>query len=197
MLRVNQLARLTCLLFVMAFARQTMGADLTIGTGTEPASLDPQYLWGNITSQLFYHYLGYMTRSGPDGKLEPSIGKSWRPPGANEWVFDLDPAAKFSNGTPVTAADVIASYERAINLPNGSYKGLFSPVQKFEAVDDRTLRIFTKKPYPVLPFILSQVPVIPKSNADSATSKDFMTPAANVSAAPTSSPNMFRAIDSY
>ncbi len=94
------------------------------------------------------------------------------------------PGGAISNGMPVTAGDAIASYHRAMTLPSSSYKGLFTLVQSMEAMDDHTLRVITKKPYPILSFALSQVPVIPKPITETAATKDFMTPQFNVSAGP-------------
>jgi peptide/nickel transport system substrate-binding protein len=168
----------------LAFARIANAADLVIGSRTEPASMDPHYLWSGASTQFFYHYLGFIARTGPDGKLVPGIASGWRATDANTWVFDLDPRAKFSDGTAVTPDDLIASYQRAINMTNGSYKGLFALVEKMTASGPHQLTITTKTPNPYMPFSLAQVAVVPKKIAESVQSKDFAAADANVSAGP-------------
>ncbi len=64
---------LTCLLFLPLAGRPANGADLIVGARTEPGSLDPHYMWGQITTQFTYHYLGFMTRKGPDGSLSRAL----------------------------------------------------------------------------------------------------------------------------
>ncbi len=177
-------ALLLVLFLLLSLNRMALAADLVIGTRTEPASLDPHYLWNPINNQLSYHYLGFMARTGPDGKLIPSIGLKWEAVGNNEWRFTMDSKAKFSNGDPVTVSDAIASYERAMDLPNSTYTGLFAHVERFEDGGNNVLKIVTKTPDPMMPYALSQVAIIPKSIADKATSKDFSTPEFNVSAGP-------------
>ncbi|WP_321944284.1 ABC transporter substrate-binding protein [Paraburkholderia tropica] len=174
----------TLLLVWLAFARAASAADLIIGSRTEPASMDPHFLWSGASTQFFYHYLGFVARTGADGKLVPGIAKSWRATDAHTWVFDLDPRAKFADGTPITPDDLIASYRRAIHMPNGSYRGLFSLVDHMEASGPLQLTVTTKSPNPYLPFSLAQVAVLPKKIADTAQSKDFFDAKANVSAGP-------------
>jgi len=179
-----RIARWAVCLGVGVAGAQAAAADLTIGIRNEPQTLDPHYLWGFSNSQAYYHYLGYMIRITPDGKLLPSLAASWKPLNDNEWVFRLNPEAKFSDGSPVTPADIVASYQRAIDMPGGGYRGLFALVERFEIVDAGTLKIHTRQPYPALPYTLTQVPVIPKAVAEKAQSKDFMVPSFNVSAGP-------------
>jgi peptide/nickel transport system substrate-binding protein len=184
MLRISRYLKLAGILACMLLTQRAMAADLTIGEATEPASLDPHYVWSTTTTQLFYHYLGFLTRGDAQGKLQPSIASKWTATGPNEWTFELNKQAQFSNGAPVTADDVIASLHRAATLPTGSYKGLLSPVDKYVAVNDKTLKVTTKRPYPVLPFVLNQLVIVPKSIAEKATSQDFLKPEFNVSAGP-------------
>lgn len=51
---------------------------------------------------------GLMT-VGSDGSLVPGLATGVERPDPLTWVYTLDPAARFSDGTPVLAADVVAS----------------------------------------------------------------------------------------
>jgi oligopeptide transport system substrate-binding protein len=54
------------------------------------------------------------------------------------YTFKLNPAAKFSNGDPVTAKDVLYSWNRAAALGN-SYAANFAPVEGFDTVSKNKL----------------------------------------------------------
>ncbi|MBJ3778426.1 ABC transporter substrate-binding protein [Acuticoccus mangrovi] len=158
--------------------------DLVIGARTEMASMDPHTLWSAATSQFYNHYLGYLVNIAPDNSVLPAIAESWEAQGDDLWVFKINPDAQWSDGTPIVASDVIASYERAINNPKGSYSGIFAGVDGFDAPDEHTLEIHTAGPYPTLPNMLTQVAVLPPSVIEGAEPGDFMTPKGNVGAAP-------------
>jgi len=51
-------------------------------------------------------------RFDPEGKIHPYVFTSWEPNAdSTEWTFKIDPAAKFSDGSAITAADVKGSWE--------------------------------------------------------------------------------------
>ncbi|MFC3236170.1 ABC transporter substrate-binding protein [Streptomyces nitrosporeus] len=50
---------------------------------------------------------------GPGGKLGPGLAESWKQPDATTYVYTLRRDAEFSDGTPVTTDDVLASVEAA------------------------------------------------------------------------------------
>ncbi len=55
------------------------------------------------------------------GEVRPGLAQSWRPAeDGHRWIFTLRPGARFSDGTPVTAQDVIDAWStRFASLPNG------------------------------------------------------------------------------
>jgi ABC-type transport system substrate-binding protein len=62
-----------------------------------------------------------------------------------EYTFRIKPAARFSNGDPVTAADIRYSWNRAA-AAQGDYAGLFSIVKSSTAVDSQTLKVTLLRP---------------------------------------------------
>src|SRR5207248_9760876 len=65
------------------------------------------------------------------------------------WEFKLRAGAKFHDGTPVTAADVVFSFQRLLKIGKAP-AAPFLPVLKPEgitAVDPQTVRIRLEKPY--------------------------------------------------
>ena len=50
--------------------------------------------------------------------LLPGLASKWTAVSPSSWRFDLRTDAKFHDGTPFTAADVVFTYGRAPNVPN-------------------------------------------------------------------------------
>ncbi|MEM6548160.1 MAG: peptide ABC transporter substrate-binding protein [Pseudomonadota bacterium] len=72
----------------------------------------------------------------------------------------------WSDGTPVTAEDVVFSGEYCVHPEGGcSSASFFTDVESFEAIDPRTVKISfsVAKPFPYGPFVGSEAPVIQKA----------------------------------
>ncbi|MDR1466769.1 MAG: ABC transporter substrate-binding protein [Treponema sp.] len=74
-----------------------------------------------------------------DAKLYPQIGDSYVWDGDNV-IITLNKNVKFSDGTPLTAADVVNAYQLAKDYQVGS-SGYWSYINAVIAVDDYTVRI--------------------------------------------------------
>jgi peptide/nickel transport system substrate-binding protein len=78
-------------------------------------------------------------------------------------TFRIDPRAKFSDGTPVLAEDVLFSWQLLRDKGRPNHRQYYSKVAKAEALDDRTVRFdFGGAPDRELPLILGLMPVLPK-----------------------------------
>ena len=78
-------------------------------------------------------------------------------------TFALDPAAKFSDGTPVTAEDVIFSWELLRDKGRPNFRTYYIKVAKAEALSERVVRFdLTGANDRELPLILGLMPVLAK-----------------------------------
>jgi peptide/nickel transport system substrate-binding protein len=85
-------------------------------------------------------------------------------------TFSLDPAAHFSDGVPVTADDVVFSWQLLRDHGRPNHRTYYSKVEKAEVLDPRTARFdFPKAHDRELPLILGLMPVLPKHAIDPAT----------------------------
>ena len=85
-------------------------------------------------------------------------------------TFALDPAARFSDGTPVTAADVVFSWRLLRDHGRPNHRTYYSKVVKAEILDARTVRFdLTGSDDRELPLILGLMPVLPQHAVDVAT----------------------------
>ena len=79
-----------------------------------------------------------------------------------EYEVSLREGAKSSDGTPVTAADVVSSYERATS-EKSIYRQFFTFVDSVSAKDDSTVTITLKHPFANLKERFVNVRVVPSS----------------------------------
>jgi peptide/nickel transport system substrate-binding protein len=91
--------------------------------------------------------------------------------GARTYVtFSLDPAAHFSDGIPITAEDVVFSWQLLRDHGRPNHRTYYSKVEKAEILDPRTVRFdFANAHDRELPLILGLMPVLPKHAIDPAT----------------------------
>ncbi len=106
----------------------------------------------------------------------PLIAKEFELPEDKSFAgFILDERAKFSNGSPVTADDVIFSFNALIEKGAPIYKVYYADVERVEKINDRHVRFHFKKgsANKELPLILSQLSIFSKSDWEG---KDFSKP---------------------
>ncbi|OCP25113.1 MULTISPECIES: ABC transporter substrate-binding protein [unclassified Ensifer] len=90
----------------------------------------------------------------------PHLAASWEVEGT-AYTFKLRTNVKFQSGNPLTADDVVFSFERMKALGSGlSY--LFENVDKVEAIDAATVRFTLKQPYSPFISALTRLPVVDK-----------------------------------
>jgi len=88
-------------------------------------------------------------------------------------TFALDPAARFSDGDPVTAEDVVFSWQLLRDHGRPNHRAYYAKVAKAEALDRRTVRFdLSGADDRELPLILGLMPVLPKHAIDAATFED-------------------------
>jgi microcin C transport system substrate-binding protein len=74
----------------------------------------------------------------------PGLAKTWEiSEDKKSFTFHLDPRAKWSDGQPITAADVVWSFEAVKNPDHltGSLQSVMKRLVKIEAIDEHTVRI--------------------------------------------------------
>ncbi|GAB2186222.1 extracellular solute-binding protein [Roseibium sp. LAB1] len=121
---------------------------------------------GNIAPGILNIYESLMEPSLDEEDISAQYGvlaEAVRFPDDYSWVeYRLNPDAKWHDGEPVTAEDVIWSFEKSIELdPQRKY--YFQNVQKSEIVGDHTVRFtFDVSGNRELPKIMGQLTVLPK-----------------------------------
>ena len=147
----------------LAIAAPAVADEVVIAVATEPTSLDPLFQALGSNHELAKHAFNSLVEPGPKYEPGPGLAESWGPTDDPlVWEFKLRKGVKFHNGEPFTARDVAFTYERVPNVPNApsTYKRRTAKVAESVVVDDHTVHIRTKTPYPLLPNSLAAVPVV-------------------------------------
>ncbi|TDE14248.1 ABC transporter substrate-binding protein [Jiangella asiatica] len=122
---------------------ESAGGDLTVAGPIPIENLDPHGAASldagtQLAARAIFSQL--VVSSGP-GEFEGELAESWEPNAdTSEWTFTLREGVEFSDGTPVTSADVVASFERVL-AGDGPLAGNFGGYAA-AAPDDSTV-VFT------------------------------------------------------
>lgn len=86
-------------------------------TGSEPESLDPQFVTGQPEARIMMAmYEGLVEYHPKTMEPIPALAESWEiNPDGTEYVFHLRKNAKFSNGDPITAKDFVYTIRRGLS----------------------------------------------------------------------------------
>ncbi|MBS4431782.1 oligopeptide ABC transporter substrate-binding protein OppA [Pectobacterium punjabense] len=99
--------------------------ELVRGNGSEPASLDPHKVESNVEGYIIGDFFDNLVHVGDSGTIQPRLAERWENKDNTVWTFHLRPDAKWSDGSPITADDVVFSWRRLSDpktlSPYGSY----------------------------------------------------------------------------
>jgi len=143
-------ALILSLVFLMLFAfGATAGAKtLKVGLDADPVTLDPQVQLSGGMLQLSHWVFDPLVRWTQEMTFEPRLATKWKRLDDLTIRFYLRKGVKFHSGNPFSAKDVKWSFERM--RKSADFKGLLEPFEGCFVVDDYTVDIKTKKPYPLV-----------------------------------------------
>ncbi|AQS66750.1 ABC transporter substrate-binding protein [Streptomyces pactum] len=148
------------------------GGTLRYAVAGSPATAsdDPHGGLGN-ESDVMRFALTYdvLTVPGEDGRTRPRLATSWKPNDAmNRWTLTLRDDARFTDGAPVRAADVLYSLRRIAGKAAENYGRLADfDLRKSTAPDEHTVVLATRAPMADAPRALESVTfVVPEGTED-------------------------------
>ncbi len=134
-----------------AFA-QERGGVMTYGRYTDSLFLDPVLNDANVDIWVMTNFYETLIMSSQDGlSLKPGLATEWSLNEAGDVVtLKLREGVKFSDGTPMTAEDVIWSLNRAKNPDNGIWNFIVASIDTVTSPDAQTIEIKLKYPDPTI-----------------------------------------------
>lgn len=155
--------------------------EIVRDNSTEPASLDTHKVSSDSEFDVIHDFFDGLVYTDRKGNIEPRLAERWETNDNKTWIFHLRTGIKWSDGTPITAHDVVFSWRRLVNpdivSPYGSYLGnagiinaddVLRGKKKSEelgvkALDDMTLEVHLDKPVGDFLQILTHPVMVPLS----------------------------------
>lgn len=178
-------SKVAAALFAAGISFGLHAANVTVALDADPESLDIyEQLSGGI---LQYAHMSFdpLVRLTKDMKFEGRLAETWEQVDPKTVRFHLRKGVKFHSGNPFTADDVIWTYNRI--LKSEDYKGLFQVYEGMKKVDDYTVDLVAKVPYPLVlqnaTYIFPMDSKFYTGKADDGKAKDEIVKGANTYAA--------------
>ena len=141
--------------------------SIVVGVDVDAGTLDPRLgrdTTAYRTNDLVYAGLVQLT---PNLEAVPDLAESWESPDPTTFIFKLRDNLMFSDGSPLTADDVVFTYETMTDPDfNSPIRTLYTPISKVEKIDDRTVKFSLSEPYaPLLSYL--DIGIVPKKLVES------------------------------
>src|SRR6516164_3510120 len=95
-----------------------VGGTLRYGLVRDPIGLDPHIDYGASNSSMQGNLYDGLVQYDRNGQVAPDLALSWTQPAPSTYVFKLRQGVVFHDGTPLTAADVVATFQRIMDPSN-------------------------------------------------------------------------------
>lgn len=141
-------SKLTIALLATGLSFSAAAADITIAYDSDPVTLDPHEQLSGGVLQMSHMLFDPLVRFTKDFEFEGRIAEKWERVNDTTFRFTLRKDVKFHSGNPLTADDVVWTFNRL--KTSGDFKGIFSPYSALNKIDDYTVEIVSSKPYPLV-----------------------------------------------
>lgn len=124
------------------------GGVLKLARAQDVSNLDPIVPGDNMSIWTLLLMYDQLVRVSPDGNgIEPALATEWKvSDDGKTYTFTLRKGVKFHDGSPMTAADVKFSLDRARGKES-SWSWIYTGIDSVEATADDVVTIKTKTPY--------------------------------------------------
>ena len=141
-------------------ARASAGAVLRVGVIEEPRTLNVAVGTGPVPREVWNLSYARLTSRDADAlALTSGLAVSWQPSdGGRSYTYTLRDGVRWSDGEPLTAADVAYTINRANKERWAAYDEVAG--LSAEVIDHRTVVVSSQEPDPRLPAL--EVPIVPR-----------------------------------
>ncbi len=140
---------------------------VTFAQALDPNTLDPHRAYGDQGRNVCINICETLFTFDADWNLKPLLVKEWEQVDKLEWVFYLEEDVKFSNGEPFTAEVLGWNLDRGADTeyPRQAFDYV-SYYDKWEAIDEHTIKIYTKTESFNLPLQMSDIPMLEPKHSE-------------------------------
>jgi len=134
---------------------------IRIANQGDSLSMDPHSLNESLQLSVTGNVYEPLVGRNKDLSLAPALAASWKQTSPTVWRFELRKGVQFHDGTPFTADDVLFSFART-QVEGSDMKSYTNDFKEVRKIDDHTVEIETKTPFPILPDVISLVYIMSK-----------------------------------
>jgi peptide/nickel transport system substrate-binding protein len=145
--------------FALPQGAAAQGGTVRWGNNGEVSTMDPHGAFSTANAALLGNIYESLVRHDRNLRFEPALATGWTVMAPDHWRFAIRRGVVFHDGSPLTAADVVASLRRA-SVPNSPYAAVTHMIREVVQVDDATVDILLRGPYPVLINDLSGIAIL-------------------------------------
>src|SRR4051812_7694543 len=98
-------------ILALCCAVPAVAQDFRMAMSSPPTSMDPHFQNITTNANVLEHMFESLVARDADGKLVPGLAESWRRVDELTWEFTIRNGARFSDGSSVTAEDVLYSLD--------------------------------------------------------------------------------------
>lgn len=153
----------------IAFAQAPKsGGTLRVGTSSDPATLNP-YVFGNEFDRNAFRplYDPLLDYDLTTYEVVPALIESYETSSDGlTWTLHVRQNVQFHDGSPMTAEDVVWSFEQALKPEATRTAPLLSFVEAVDAVDDHTVRVSLSQADQLLSHTMVDIRVTPSGHTD-------------------------------
>ncbi|MDD4570316.1 MAG: ABC transporter substrate-binding protein, partial [Tepidanaerobacteraceae bacterium] len=171
----KQLSVVTIIILMFTFAGcgskdaivEDDGGTIVIALPRDIPTLDPANHRLREAENVIRNIFDGLITKTYDGEIVPEIAESWEIISDTEWEFKIREGVTFHNKDPLTADDVVFSFERiikegAMEGHTSPRKGLMGSTSDIYKVDDYTVRFVMDEPNPTFLHGVVHQQIIPK-----------------------------------
>ena len=131
-------------------AQRDTGTIIRLGDA-EARGLDPQLVSDSVSIRIASDQFEGLTRFDNEGKAIAGLAESWTiSDDGKRWIFQLRPAIKFSDGTPIDGTVFTKALNRIRAEDSGSpHVSLFAIIDRIESANERVI-VHLRAPFPQL-----------------------------------------------
>jgi peptide/nickel transport system substrate-binding protein len=136
-------------LFIVVLAAAAQADTLRWAGRGDIGTMDPHSFNEGLTSNIVGHVYELLAQRDRRQQIVPALAESWVAVDEKTWRFTMRAGVKFSDGSPLTAADAVFSIERA-QQANSQQAYFARQLGRPRLIDERTFELKLDKPNPLL-----------------------------------------------
>jgi peptide/nickel transport system substrate-binding protein len=146
---------------LVAAATFAQAQTARIANQGDSLSMDPHSLNESLQLSVTGNVYEGLVGRNKDLSVAPGLATSWKQTSPTVWRFELRKGVQFHDGKPFTADDVLFSFART-QADGSDMKSYTNDLKEVRKVNDHTVEIETKSPFPILPDVISLVYIMSK-----------------------------------